>query len=114
MYFCVVKIFTVNIETLENVWIVRLLSKYSRCIIWLFLLSYFFIIFSANIETDRALKSILDVLGRNSGLGAVRAAVLGHSPRLTDRGLAVMARRCSQLQQLGREVLKIISYFVKT
>jgi hypothetical protein len=57
--------------------------------------------FRANIETDRALKSILDVLGRNSGLSAVRCAALGRSPRLTDRGLAVLARRCSLLQQLG-------------
>lgn len=55
---------------------------------------------SANIETDRAIKSILEILSRNSGLSSVRSVCLNGSTRLTDRGLAVLARRAGLLRQL--------------
>ena len=52
------------------------------------------------IETDRAIKSILEVINRNSGLAALRTINLAGSGRLTDRGLAILARRCPALTQL--------------
>ena len=53
-----------------------------------------------HLDTDRAIKSILEVLARNSGLSALRCVVLNGSTRLTDRGLGLLARRAGQLGQL--------------
>ena len=52
------------------------------------------------IETDRAVKSILEVISRNGGLASIQRIDLGSSSRLTDRGLAMLARRCPGLTQL--------------
>ena len=55
---------------------------------------------SAHIETDRAIKSILEILSRNSGLNSVRSVCFNGSTQLTDRGLAILARRAGLLRQL--------------
>ena len=56
----------------------------------------------ATVDADLALKTIVRLLSRNaSRLGdTVESLRLGGCPRLTDRGLAIVARRCPNLRRL--------------
>ena len=60
-------------------------------------------------DTDRALKTTLALAARNGVCvsAAVRRVSLSGCGRLTDRGLALVARRCQLLEQL--EVRNLIS-----
>ena len=52
-------------------------------------------------DTDLALKTIIRLLSRNSASKlAVDTLLLGGCSQLTDRGLAIVARRCPQLRRL--------------
>ena len=56
------------------------------------------------IDTDLALKTIIRLLSRNAGLPnkqySLVSLVLNGCQRLTDRGLAIVARRCPHLTKL--------------
>ena len=56
------------------------------------------------IDTDLALKTIIRLLSRNAGLPnkqhSLNSLVLNGCQTLTDRGLAIVARRCPQLTKL--------------
>ena len=56
------------------------------------------------IDTDLALKTIIRLLSRNAGLPnkqhSLNSLVLNGCQRLTDRGLAIVARRCPHLTKL--------------
>ena len=56
------------------------------------------------IDTDLALKTILRLLSRNAGLPnkqhSLNSLILNGCQTLTDRGLAIVARRCPQLTKL--------------
>ena len=64
-------------------------------------------------DTDRALKTTLALAARNGVCvsAAVRRVSLSGCGRLTDRGLALVARRCQLLEQL--EVRKgLFPYYI--
>jgi hypothetical protein len=55
------------------------------------------------VDADLALRTIMRLLARNSSnnkLPAVESLALGGCQRLTDRGLAIVARKCPQLRRL--------------
>ena len=53
------------------------------------------------LDADLALKTIIRLLSRNaSRLEVVESLALGGCRRLTDRGLAIVARRCPNLRRL--------------
>ncbi len=54
----------------------------------------------ANLDVDLALKTIIRLLCRNASKLEVESLQLGGCPRLTDRGLAIVARRCPNLRRL--------------
>lgn len=51
-------------------------------------------------DADLALKTIFRLLNRNSVKHGLQKLVLNGCPRLTDRGLAIVARTCPQLSRL--------------
>jgi hypothetical protein len=53
-----------------------------------------------NVEADLALKTITRLLARNSSKPSTIRINMNGCSRLTDRGLAVIARTCPQLQHL--------------
>ena len=52
------------------------------------------------VDADLALKTILRLLARTQAASPVEAMALGGCARLTDRGLAMVARRCPRLTHL--------------
>ena len=54
----------------------------------------------SELDTDLALKTIFRILSRNSGRHGLEKLVLNGCERLTDRGLAIVARTCPNLSRL--------------
>jgi len=53
-----------------------------------------------NIDVDLALKTVMRLLARNSSKHATQSLNLNGCSRLTDRGLAIIARTCPHLKKL--------------
>ena len=51
-------------------------------------------------DTDLALKTVMRLLARNSVKHSPQSMTLNGCSRLTDRGLAIIARTCPQLRRL--------------